>query len=85
MTATYDTVADNRRGVPRWLALLAQVPPLTERSARAALSRWPPSRHAVLPGGSDDHADAEAHRPTSTGYPRRIQAGSPPTRTMTFR
>ena len=26
MTATYDTVADNRRGVPRWLALLAQVP-----------------------------------------------------------
>jgi hypothetical protein len=29
----------------------------------------------------------EAHRPrpTSTGYPRRIQAGSPPTSTMTFR
>jgi hypothetical protein len=26
MTATYDTVADNRRGMPRWLALLAQVP-----------------------------------------------------------
>jgi uncharacterized membrane protein YphA (DoxX/SURF4 family) len=26
MTATYDTVADNRRGVPRWLALLVQVP-----------------------------------------------------------
>jgi hypothetical protein len=26
MTATYDTVADNRRGVPRWCALLAQVP-----------------------------------------------------------
>jgi hypothetical protein len=26
MTATYETVADNRRGLPRWLALLAQVP-----------------------------------------------------------
>jgi putative oxidoreductase len=26
MTGTYDSVTDNRHGVPRWLALLAQVP-----------------------------------------------------------